>query len=109
MIVQNAWSIYRQYKAPEDEDHDLLSFRREIVNAYFMKYKQQNVAVERTSSKVTGNKVPIDVQFIGYYHYQDDTGRNRRCAVCKRSTLRGCRKCVQGLHDRCFKEFHGYE
>ena len=85
--------------------HMICLFCREVVNTYLMKYKDirkptipRNKAVER--------RVPANVRFDGFYHYQDTTTKNQRCAVCKKSTTRGCKRCTVGLHDHCFKEWH---
>ena len=111
MVMQNAWLIYRTYKQDDDVIYDLLSFRREIVNAYIVKYKERNVIPCRRTNTVVAKKVPDDIRLDVLNHFQEDMGRNRRCAVCKGGTCKGgtykgCKKCDKGLHDRCFKDFH---
>ena len=70
MIVQNSWNLYRQYKEDGDPTYDLLQFRREIVNTYLMKYKDiRKPTIPR--NKTVERRVPADVRFDGFYHYQD--------------------------------------
>ena len=109
MIVQNAWNLYRYHKQECDPTYDLLQFRREIVKTYLMKYKDTSRRVAITRKQLPSNRVPMDVRFDGFYHFQDAMSANQRCAVCRKSSKKGCKKCGVALHDHCFKEWHGYD
>ena len=58
MVMQNAWLIYRTYKQDDDVIHDLLSYRREIVNAYVVKYKERNVIPRRRTTPWLQRRYP---------------------------------------------------
>ena len=73
MILQNSWLVYQKYQTDDDPNHDLLSFRCDVANMYFLKYKERKVALRRPSN--TARKVPLDIRFDGLYHYQLDMGR----------------------------------
>ena len=38
MVMQNAWNLHRKLKSDDNPYHDLLSFRREVVNTYLSKF-----------------------------------------------------------------------
>ena len=109
--MQNAWNLYRQYRQPTGEQHDLLSFRREIVNSYIMQHRDRERAgmVPRGRFLPAERRISVDVRYDGYQHWPGRFQRNRRWAVCRKSTLKGCTKCDVGLHDHCFGEWHGLD
>lgn len=102
IAVQNAWLLYRR----TDADHlDLLAFRRRLVKVYLM----LNAAPTPTARPTLQGtlKVPGEVRFDGLGHFAGSSAKNRRCALCKKSTQKMCLKCDVGLHNQCFNEFHG--
>ena len=101
MIMQNSWIMYRQQKCASDSNHDLLSFRREVVAVYFSKYASKVNKISKTPS------VSKDVRFDMEGHFAQTCPTTKRCALCKKATRKWCIKCKKGLHDRCFNEFHG--
>ena len=101
MVMQNAWVLYRQQKLPSEKNHDLLSFRREVVSVYLAKYSLKN----STRSQVAS--VPRDIRFDMEGHFSDRCPTTKTCGLCKKNTRRWCVKCKKGLHDHCFNAYHG--
>ena len=54
MVMQNAWNLHRKLKSDDDPYHDLLSYRREVVNTYLAKYKQ----IRSQSGRPCGHILP---------------------------------------------------
>ena len=51
--------------------------------------------------------VSIDVRTDRVDHYQSHLSTQHKCDVCKKNTRKGYKKYGCGLHDHCFKEWHG--
>ena len=83
VALQAVWVLYRINKDEGDEDLPLLAFRRDAVNAVFLKYSKEG----RLSSSQTGiRNIPSD----GYY---DDTKHYQVQSVCKKNSRRRYVKC----------------
>lgn len=108
VAMQNAWLIYRLTNAAKHRPLDQLEFRRDICNAYFMKYKLERPAVGRLSGrpKPLDARVPNDVRHDGKDHYMASSHTQRRCAFCGLKVRKVCKKCDVGLHMNCFENFH---
>ena len=80
MLMQNAWILYRQQKCASDKNHDLLSFRREVVSVYFSKYASKNKIILKLPS------VPQDVRYDMEGHFSEPCPQNKtkKCALCKK-------------------------
>ena len=68
--VQNAWLLYQSSSNPDNEPMDLLSFCREIVNIYRMKYSSRQRSHIFSPTDVTlfrgisnDKRVPSEVRF----------------------------------------------
>ena len=109
MVVQNAWTLYRINKEDGDPAMDFLAFRREIVGIYFSKYSLHHQKVGRPRGRIlpANRRVPQEVRFDGMNHYRSPLPTTKRCAVCGKTTKRGCLKCNSiGIHDHCFEQWH---
>jgi len=109
MIMQNAWILYRLNKSPNDENLDLLSFRRSVVQTYLQKYSQRDVTLGRPQGRNLSfeKRVPKEVREDHVDHHQSHLSTNKRCGCCQKNTRKGCKKCGVGLHDKCFEQWHG--
>lgn len=110
LTVQNAFQLYRlQEKLPGVPEHDLLSFRREIVQVYMQTLSpQQGTAAMYPPSRIAvDRRVLPEVRTDSTSHWivQD---AQRRCVAngCKGTSIFACEKCNVGLHPGCFKTFH---
>jgi len=83
VAVQNAWILHRINRAEGDPNYSLLAFRREIVNAIFLKYSN-DVVSKRRMSWVSVRNVPDDVRLDEIKHYQVPSDKQGRCKVCKK-------------------------
>ena len=111
--VQNAWLLYRSSSNPDNETMDLLSFRREIVNIYRMKYSSQQRShifsptdITLFRGKSNDKRVPSKVRFDGIRHYPLSNPTQRRCSYCGKKSKYVCSKCSIGLHIDCFESYH---
>lgn len=110
LAVQNAFQLYRlQKKIPGVPEHDLLSFRREIVQVYMKTLSPQDgLAVVFPPSRLSIERrvLPeIRTDATGHWIIQ---ATQRRCVApgCKGTSIFACEKCDVGLHPGCFKAFH---
>lgn len=99
----------RRTKAVEDEALDLLGYRREIVRTYLARYSQPRPNGSRPRGTILScdRRVSLDVRTDHLDHYQKALMTQKRCGVCHKNTRKGCQKCGVGLHDHCFKQWHG--
>ena len=67
VVLQSVWVLYRINKDESDESLLLLVFRREVVNAIFLKYSKEG---RLTSSHVGIPNIPTDVCYDDTKHYQ---------------------------------------
>ena len=74
--VQNGWLLYRSFFSHDNEPIDLLSFHREIVNIYRMKYSSRQRSHIFSLADVTlfrgrsnESRVRSEVRFDGIKHY----------------------------------------
>lgn len=107
MVVQNAWILYRMTPRHQNQPLDLLDFRRQIVQVYFMRFSQRDT-IGRPLGRVRAlhQRVPDAVRRDRLDHFIRPIVTQRRCAHCGRKSTRICQKCNVGLHDRCFVDFH---
>ena len=110
MVVQNSWIFYRRFKSNDMPNLDLLHFRMEIVKTYIMRYSHSETSTSRAwrgriNSAV--DRIPSNIRHDHLDHYQSQLPTQRRCGMCGKNTRKGCLKCTVGLHDHCFKEWHG--
>ena len=79
VVLQGVWVLYRINKDEGDESLPVLAFRRDVVNAIFLKYSK----VGRSSSNPVGiRNVPSDECY-------DDTRcheKQDRCKMCKKNS-----------------------
>ena len=109
LVMTNSWMLYRQYKSPKDPSLDLLGFRRDIVKVYFTKYMQKGPSKIKTTNFVSSHKnVSQDIRFDRYDHFSEPCPTTKRCAHCRKSSRKWCKKCGKGIHDHCFNDFHGF-
>lgn len=109
VIMQNSWLLYRGNKAEDSESLDLLSFRRNVVQTYLMRYKKPRPMNGRPRGRIqpASRRVSNDVRLDQTNHFQSPFLTQRRCALCRKNTRRGCLKCGIGLHNHCFEQWHG--
>lgn len=110
LAVQNAFQLYRlQEKIPGAPEHDLLSFRREIVQVYMQTLSaQKGPAVPFPPPRIPASqRVLQEVRTDATAHWIVQ-GTQRRCVApdCKGTSVFACEKCNVGLHPACFKAFH---
>ena len=108
MIMQNAWVLYRRYKAPSDPNYDLLSFRREVVNVYLTQYTANYSNNSDHCGLNKAHSVSQSIRLDQQGHYSELCQTTKRCAVCRKNTRKWCPKCKKGIHNRCFNSFHGF-
>ena len=107
MSVQNAFQLYRlQDTSAAVKAHDLLSFRREIVQVYMQKYSPLSQSVA-SSVFPAERRVLQEVRTDETAHWIVQ-GSQRRCAApgCAGTSVYSCEKCNVGLHPGCCKLFH---
>ena len=92
---------------------DLLSFRREIVNIYQMKYssRQRSHIFSPTDitlfrGKSVDKRVPSEVHFDGIWHYPLSDSTQHHCYYCVKKSKYVCSKCSIGFHIDCFESYH---
>ena len=111
-MVQNCWAIYSANKEDADPNYDLLSFRCEIANSIIQqdKTKMDSLASRVPHGRVlpANRRVSVDVRYNGFMHFQELFDVTKRCAECNKNT-KGCKKFNVGLHDHCFKGWHGLQ
>ena len=74
VVLQGALVLYRINKDEGDESLPLLTFRRHIVNAIFLKYSKEG----RLSSSHLGiRNIPSDVCYDDTKHYQVQSEHRR--------------------------------
>ena len=109
MAVQNAFQLYRQQdRIAAVKGHDLLSFRREIVQVYMQKYSPQTSSAVFPPARLPAERrVLQEVRTDNTAHWIVQ-GSQRRCAApgCVGTSVYSCEKCNVGLHPGCFKLFH---
>ena len=99
----------------DDEPLSLLTFRRDVANATFLKYSKES----RSSLIHIGIRiVPSDVLYDDTKHYQVPSGKQLKCKVCKeyKVQIEGVQKelprlrvkCKVNINYTCFEIFHGY-
>ena len=109
LAVQNAYQLHRlQEKVPGAPEHDLLSFRREIVQVYVKSLSSLRESVLYPPSRVPADRSVLNevrTDATGHWIVQ---GTQRRCVApgCKGTSVYACEKCNVGLHPGCFKAFH---
>ena len=112
VIMQNCWLLYRKYKSPSDPNHDLLSFRMEVAEIYFVLYARSSCATKRGGSCLEKRRkiVPSDIRLDKKNHFSEKTpnGITKRCGYCGGNTRKWCSKCKKGIHDRCFNMYHDF-
>ena len=110
LAVQNAFQLYRsQERIAGIKSHDLLSFRREIVQVYMQSFSPQ----ASSCGPFPPARIPADRRVLQEVR-TDATdhwiiqGTQRRCAAhgCSGTSVYDCEKCNVGLHPACFKLFH---
>jgi len=110
LAVQNAFQLYRlQKKSPRAPDHDLLAFRRAIVQIYMGTLSPERAC----TGPFPPPRIPVDRRVLQEVRTDSNAhwivqGTQRRCAAagCKGTSLFACEKCNVGLHPACFKAFH---
>ncbi|KAL8575850.1 hypothetical protein ACOMHN_014855 [Nucella lapillus] len=108
LVMQNAWLLYRRTDAQNAESLDLLAFRRRVVQVYLMRHAA--IAMPRHAAQLAlpaVHKVPNEVRFDGVGHFAGPSQTTKRCALCKKNTMKLCLKCTVGLHNQYFNAFHG--
>ena len=111
MVMQNAWLLYRNTKAPEDDNLDQLAFRRSIVQMYFKRYSPARPTSGRPRGRIlpADRRVNMDIRTDHRDHYQSQFVTQKRCGQCHKNTRKGCKKCGVGLHDHCFQLWHNMD
>lgn len=112
MSFQNAFQLYRlQDTSAAVKAHDLLSFRREIVQVYMQKYSPLSQSV--ASSVFPPARLPAERRVLQEVRTDETAhwivqGSQRRCAApgCAGTSVYSCEKCNVGLHPGCCKLFH---
>ena len=114
VALQNSWILYKTFKSNNEPSLDLLNFRREVVKVYFTKYRRSSQARSSSQSSVVDHSqarrgaVLADIRYDKIGHFSESCPTTKRCAHCRKTTNRWCRKCDRGIHDRCFNEYHGF-
>ena len=111
LAVQNAFQLYRlQERASGAPEHDLLSFRREIVQVYMHTLSPR---CGLTVASFPAPRLSMDRRVLTAVRTDETAhwiiqGNQRRCVVpdCKGTSVFACEKCNVGLHPGCFKKFH---
>ena len=67
VVIQIAWVLYRINKDKADESLPLLEFRRNVVNAIFLKYSREG---RLSSSHLRIRNIPLDVCYDDRKHCQ---------------------------------------
>ena len=75
VVLQGVWVLYRIKKDGGDESLPLLAFRRNDVNAIFLKYSNEG---RLSSSHVGIRNIPSDVCYDDPKHYQVLQSEQRR-------------------------------
>ena len=67
VVLQGVWVLYHINKDEVDESLPLLAFRRNVVNATFLKYSKDD---RLSSSNIGIRNIPLDVCYDDTKHYQ---------------------------------------
>ena len=67
VVLQGVWILYRINKDEVDVSLPLLAFRRDVVNATFLKYSKED---RLSSSNIGIRNIPLDVCYDDTKHYQ---------------------------------------
>ena len=104
-------SVSSNIRNEDDESLSLLTFRRDVANAIFLKYSKES----RSSLIYVGIRI---VLYDDTKHYQVPFEKQLRCKVCKEYKLQieGVQKelprlrvkCKVNINYTCFEIFHGY-
>ena len=76
VVLQCVWVLHHINKDEGNESLPLLAFRRDVVNATFLKYSKEG----RLSSSNVGNQ---NILSDDTKHYQVQSEKQGRCKVCK--------------------------
>ena len=75
VVLQGVWVLYRINKDEGDESLPLLAFRRDVVNAIFLKYSKEG---RLSSSHVGIRNIPSDVCYDDTKYYQVQSVKTRQ-------------------------------
>ena len=87
--------LYRINKDESNESLPLLAFRRDVINAIFLKSSEEG----RSSARHVGiRNLPSDVCYDNTKYCQVLSEKQGRCKVCKKNSRRRCIKCKVYMH-----------
>ena len=87
--------LYRINKDESNESLPLLAFRRDVINAIFLKSSEEG----RSSARHVGiRNLPSDVCYDNTKYCQVPSEKQGRCKVCKKNSRRRCIKCKVNMH-----------
>ena len=102
VVICNAWILH--CKTHTKPSLSLLDFRRNIAVSYIGLSSQSDPKVAgRPRIKLLQNQPRTN---NGHFIQRTPTGRQRRCAVCKKNVRKQCIKCNVGLHLNCSPLWH---
>ena len=78
VVIQDVWVLYPINRDEGDESLPLLSFRRDVVSAIFLKYAKEG---RLSSSPVGIQNIPSDVCYNDTKHYQVQYEENKAGAM----------------------------
>ena len=83
VVLKGLWVLYRINKDEGEESLSLLAFRRDVFNAFFLKYSKEG----RLSLSHLGiRNIPSDICYDGKKHYQVQS-ENKAGLRCVKRTI----------------------
>ena len=70
VVFQDRWILYRFNKDEGDESLPLLAFQRDVVNAFFLKYKESRLSLSHVGIQNISSYVCYDDE--NYYQVQSE-------------------------------------
>lgn len=107
VAMQKVWLLYWKSCGCIERPVDLLTFRRDVVRVYLIKYsRQQPLYSMPCPPALCGRSAAEVIRYDERSHYPGRELRQRACHHCvKRATVM-CVKCQAILHIHCFEAFH---
>lgn len=110
MSLQNSWILYNKIKK---EKISQLDFKREVANAYIIKYGTASKGAGRPSTSCASSadsRISNEIRFdrIDHLVKRTEDNKKRRCAkrTCSSIVRTMCSKCKIALCLDCFASFH---
>ena len=83
IVLQGVWVVHRINKDEDDASLSFLAFRRDVVDAIFLKYSKEG---RLSSSHVVIQNISSNACYDDTKQYQMQFEKQGRCKVCKKNS-----------------------